>query len=239
MCKYLFILAISVWVTGSSMPVFAQADDAAADTVSERKVKKPDSAGHQLCLGIDLVRLGSNYYYTDRKGYEFQADYYLKNEFYLAAEGGWGNSTVNYTDLKYTSSNSFIQLGFNKSILARDGWKDWDMMMMGLRAGFAPISRSSVSYIVVDSVWGNTPTETLPGKNYNAFWLELTGGMRVEIFKGLYAGWNLRGKFIMNGKSFRELAPLYIAGFGRGDKGANFIFNVYLSYGIRWVRKGS
>ncbi len=220
---------------GGSMPVFAQ--DAAADTVSDSKVKKPDSASHQLAIGIDLVRLGANNYYTDRTGYEFQVDYYFKNEFYLTAEGGWGNSKVNYTDLKYTTSNPFIQLGFNKSILARDSWKDWDMMMMGIRAGFAPINRSSVSYMITDSVWGNTSLQSLPGKNYNAFWLELTGGMRVEIFKGLYAGWNLRGKFIMNGKSFRELAPLYIAGFGRGDKGANFIFNLYLGYAIRWEKK--
>lgn len=235
-CRYIYILTISTWIVCGITPAFAQADAETADATTEQKVKKPDSAGHQLCIGIDAVRIGSNFYYTDRTGYELHADYYLKKEFYIAGEGGWGNSAIDYTDLKYTTTNSFVQLGFNKSILTRDHPRDWDMMFMGLRAGFAQINRSTVSYMVEDKVWGNTAMQSLPGKNYSAFWLELTGGMRVELYKGLFAGWNIRGKFLMNGKSFREMAPMYIAGFGRGDKTANFVFNLYLSYGIRWDR---
>ena len=233
MCRYLFILGISL-VTLGSMPVYAQT---ASDTTSEHKGKKMDSASHQLCIGIDLVRLGANNYYTDRKGYELHADYYFKNDFYLTAEGGWGNSKVNYTDLKYTTSNSFFQAGFNKSILTREGKKDWDMMMIGMRAGFAPINRSSVTYFVADSVWGSTPLQTAGSERYTAVWLEVTAGMRVELFKGIMAGWNLRGKFLMNSKSFKDPAPLYIAGYGRGDKATSFVFNVYLSYAVRWNRK--
>ena len=60
--------------------------------------------------------------------------------------------------------------------------------------------------------------------------------MRVELFKGLFAGWNMRAKFLMNGRSFKDDAPLYIAGYGKGDKGAVFDFNLYISYGIRWKR---
>jgi hypothetical protein len=67
--------------------------------------------------------------------------------------------------------------------------------------------------------------------------VELTGGMRVELVKGLMAGWNLRGKFMMNGKSFKDLSPLNIAGYGKGDKNAAFDFNVYMSYAIRWKKK--
>ena len=39
---------------------------------------------------------------------------------------------------------------------------------------------------------------------------------------------NLVGKFVMNGKSFRDLSPLFIAGYGKGDKNANFDFNLYI-----------
>jgi hypothetical protein len=42
----------------------------------------------------------------------------------------------------------------------------------------------------------------------------------------------------MNGSSFKDLAPLYIAGYGRGDKNSIFDFNMYLSYAIRWDRQG-
>jgi Domain of unknown function (DUF6048) len=241
-CRYIFILIISASFVCCSPRVYAQyapppADTTATDSTSEHKVKKVDSAGHQLSFGIDLVRPVLNHYATDRFGYEFAADYYLRNEFYAVAEGGWGGSTVDYVDLKYTTTNDFFRLGFNKSILGRDGWRDWDMMFFGLRAGYADVKRSDAGFSVVDSLWGTTSGLNAPGKTFPVLWMEITGGMRVELAKGLSAGWTIRGKFLLNGKSFSDLAPLYIAGYGKGDKNANFDFNVYLSYAIRWKRK--
>jgi hypothetical protein len=236
MCKFISAAIFSMLLICAAWSVSAQAtEDTSAAPVL--KVKKADSAGHQLCLGIDIMRLAANSYYNDRYGYEFQSDYYLRNEFYLALEGGWGGSTVDYPDLKYKTTNDFLRVGFNKSVLARDHANDWDMMLIGLRFGAANVSRSDITYIVIDNTWGNTPPQTVKGNPFSAFWLELTGGMRVELVKGLFAGWNFRGKFIMNGKSFKDLSPLYIAGYGKGDKAGNFDFNLYISYGIRWNRK--
>jgi len=56
----------------------------------------------------------------------------------------------------------------------------------------------------------------------------------VEIFKGLFAGWTIRGKFRLNQAPFRELPPAYIAGYGKGDKNAIFDFGFYINYAIRW-----
>jgi hypothetical protein len=42
---------------------------------------------------------------------------------------------------------------------------------------------------------------------------------------------------MMNGKSFSNLSPLYIEGYGEGDKNAVFDFNVYATYSFRWQRK--
>ncbi len=110
------------------------------------------------------------------------------------------------------------------------------MMFIGLRAGYSTVTRSPTYFQVVDSLWG-TDTSSDKARNFNVFWAELTGGVRVEIAKGLDIGWTVRGKFVMNGHSFKNYAPLYIAGYGKGDKTAVFDFNMYLSYSIRWRRK--
>jgi len=216
--------------------VYAQADAAVVDTTDLHKEKKIDSAGHQLCLGIDIFHPVINHFIGDQAGYEFAADYYLRNEYYLAAEGGWGSANVNYPDLQYNTTNNFLRFGFNKSILTRNKLNDWDMMLIGLRLGFANITRSAAYYTVTDSLWGNSDS-THAGKSFVAYWIEITGGMRVELLKNFFAGWNIRGKFMLNGMSFKDLSPLYIAGYGRGDKNSNFDFNVYLSYAIRWDRR--
>ena len=210
-------------------------DTTAADTTAVKKVKRVERAGHQLCLGVDIARPIINSMVSNSFGYDFAAEYYLRNEFFAEAEGGWGGSKVTYTDLAYNSNNSFFRLGFNKSILARERPTDWDMMFFGMRAGYAAVTRGAASYTVIDSVWGNE-SGSKPGKSFSAVWAELAAGMRVELFRGISGGWTIRGKFLMNGRSFKDLSPLYIAGYGRGDKNTAFDFNVYLSYAIRWRR---
>jgi len=240
--KYAFILiTFSALVTFGSKSVYAQATDTTSADTTVHKVKKKETAGRQLCIGVNLVRPALNFYTPDQFGYEFEWDYYTHNEFYLAGEGGWGGSWVNYTNptLQYTTENEFLTFGFNKSILPRDRPTDWDMMFIGMRAGVAPVKRSPVSYTIFDSVWGNTPDTTTKGQNFAAVWAELTGGMRVELLKGLMAGWNFRARFLLDAKSFSELSPIYIAGYGRGDKNVAFDMNVYVSYGIRWRRRNS
>jgi len=106
-----------------------------------------------------------------------------------------------------------------------------------VRYALAFIERSEARYTIFDNFWGNT-SGTIPGKNMTAHWLELTGGVRVELAKGLFTGWTIRGKFLLNGNQFKDLPPPYVAGYGRGDKNSIFDFNFYISYAIRWKKKG-
>lgn len=232
--RYIYILLLSAVAVLSSVSVHAQTDTAVADTTeTEKKYPKFPPAGRQLCLGVDIFHPILNKYINNSYGYEFAADYFLRNEFYAVAEGGWGGSKVDYPDLTYTTTNTFFRAGFNKSMLLRDHPRDWDLMFFGLRVGTANITRSEATFIVADSLWGAV-TGTHPGKNFNAWWAEVNAGMRVELLHGLFAGWTIRGKFLMNGKSFHDLSPLYVAGYGKGDKDAIFDFNFYLFYAIRW-----
>lgn len=228
---------------GFFSPVFAQEADTVVtdsvmvktDSVSTLPVKK-DSAGHQLVIGFDVFHPVLNYFAKDRYGYEITADYYIRKELYLFAEGGLGGSTVNYADLKYNTTNYFARFGINRAIVPREKPKDWDMMFIGTRIAFAPIHRAPATFTVIDSLWGNSQG-SLAGKDLLGYWFELVGGMRVEFGHNLIAGWTIRGKFLLDESQFRQLAPLYVAGYGSGDKNVVFDFNLYISYAIRWDRK--
>ncbi len=217
-----------------SLNLYAQTDTTSTDTTTETKPVVKERPDHQLTLSFDITQPIINSYLTYRNGYEFAIDYYFRKELYFVGEAGWGRAKVNDTDLRYTSKNSFFRVGFNKSLLAGISPKDWDMAYIGLRYGMAFIQRSPVSYTIYDNVWGNTTGQIPNGKSFSASWFEIAGGMRVELLKGFFAGYTIRGKFLLTQSAFRELAPIYVAGFGRGDKTAIFDFNFYLSYALRW-----
>lgn len=219
-----YIIAISALLL-LSIPSQAQEDkDSTAATI------KP---GHQVRIGLDIGKFVTNAINPNKTSYEVAADYYYKKEIYFVVEGGAGKSSVDYSDLAYTSSNSFFRLGFDKIMLPRMNSKDWDGIFFGLRYVMAFVNRKEATFSTIDPLWGTT-TGTLPAHQFAAYWGEINAGIRLTLYKGLVTGWNVRGKFLFNATTFRELPPAYIAGFGKGDKSTDFDFNVYLMWAIRW-----
>lgn len=213
--------------------------DSAALTDSARTgmLTERDSL-HQLRISFDISKPLSKLLVKDslsfRESFEFEVDFYHKKELYLVAEGGWGSGKVDYPDLRYSTKNTFFKAGVNKSLLVRRGVHDWDQAFIGVRYAMAFINRSD-AYYESDSnfYWGKT-SGIIPGDKMIAHWFEVTAGTRLEVWRGIFIGWNIRGKFRLNKKAFQELPPYFIAGYGKGDKNSIFDFNFYLSYAIRW-----
>ncbi len=236
--RYIFTLIISLGLQGQ-WQVRGQQTTAdttmVADTVKP-KIKLPDRSGRHLTLGIDVAHPIIGQFVSGRQSWEFTADYYLAHDLYLAAVGGFGTSIVGYTDLSYKTTNTFLKAGVNRSLLLRNDSADWNNMFIGFRIGAANISRSGAAYTITDSLWGNS-SGTQPGKNFVACWAEIGMGVRVQIAKNVSAGWFMSGRFMLNGKSFKDLAPAYIAGYGRGDKNSAFDFDFFVNYSVNWKRK--
>lgn len=209
--------------------------DAATDTSSLKgnsKTIKPAYI-HQVRLGFDIGRIAFNRMFPSRQGYELQADYKLRNDLYLAAEAGFGIGNIDYDFLKYTTNGTFLRLGIEKSLFTPLNDRDFDIAFIGVRYGIGAGKRNEATYFV-PSPFGGKTKGFAEAQDFVVHWAELTGGIKVELWKGLFAGWNIRGKFLFNAKTFRDLAPNYIPGYGKGDKNSIFDFNFYISYALRW-----
>lgn len=204
-----------------------------SDSTAKVEVKKVRPDFHQLRLSVNVSSPVVSMILKDRTHYEAGLDYYWKNEIYLAIEAGVGGANFDNTDLKYTATNSFVRIGIDKSMLLRLFPQDWDMVHIGLRYGIAPITRNAATFTLQDNFWGTT-TGTIPAKKSVAHWASLGVGTRVELFRGFFAGYNLRANFLMNPKAFTELPPNYVAGYGKIEKSTTFDFGVYISYALRW-----
>ena len=211
---------------------------AQADTASPAEVKAPEMiVGHQLRFSFDISKPIYNLTQETSKSYEGAVDYYIGKEVYGVLEMGAGNSVYEYADLSYRSSNSFVRVGVDKTLIKRLSGNDWDAAFIGVRYGLAFINRSDASYTITDSLWGTT-SGTIPASTFTAHWAQVTGGVRVELLPHLMAGWNISARFMLNEKAFGELSPVFIAGYGKGDKSVAFDFNFYVCYALRWGGKG-
>ncbi|MFA6149761.1 MAG: DUF6048 family protein [Chitinophagaceae bacterium] len=226
MSKFIF----SLLLVCSFLSVFAQADT--EDSVTQKSTIKY----HQLRFNFDAAKLLNNSLVDNVKIYEAGLDYYLNNELYGVAEFGAGTSNIDYPDLKYKSSNSFVRLGVDKTLFERKKPNDWGMAFIGCRYGLGFVKRNVALY-TTDDGFGGITSGSISSSDFTAHWFELTGGMRIELFKNTFAGWNVRFKFLLNQKSFGDLKPQSIAGYGAAENGTVFDYNFYLSYAIRWSSK--
>lgn len=190
----------------------------------------------QVKFGIDVLRLGQNVLQTQSNALLFNADYYLKNNTSIVVEGGVGKGNIDYEHLKYTTNSYNIKLGIDKSMIDKIGFSDLDYLFFGFRYGLA-VGNISEGQYSISSTLGTPTNGTIPSRNFSAHWGEMNAGIRVEMIKNWYLGWNFRAKFLLNGGTFKEgIKPVYIAGYGAADKATVFDFGIFLQYAIKWVK---
>lgn len=223
MSKFIFSILICL------NPFFLFAQESEEDTAGIKKM----NSGHQLRFSFDASKILLNNLIDNRRAYEVALDYYLNGEVYAVGEMGTGTSNINYPDLKYQTNNTFLRFGLDKSMFVRKKPQDWGLGFFGFRYGLGMIRRNDAFYSTNDGLGGIT-TGIISADNFMAHWFELSGGMKVELFKGLFAGWTVRAKFLLNQRALGDLKPAYIAGYGPGEKATAFDYNFYIAYAIRW-----
>lgn len=201
----------------------------------KNKEKKPYQP--QLRFMFDVGNFALNFAGLGRSDYEFSIDYQYRNNWYLVAEGGYAKGKIDFDNLKYNTNSTYFRIGADKSLLQPISNKDFDIVFFGFRYG-ASMGNRTEAYYVVPSQFGPNRDGTMEAQSFFVHWGEMTGGIRVEMWRGIYAGWNFRARFLLNSKTFEnKLTPNYIAGYGNGDKSTSFGFNVYLGYAIQWQNK--
>jgi len=182
----------------------------------------------QVRVSTDIAKLITNNS-SSNKDVQLAIDALLKKDTYYTLELGQGSSSVDNNLLNYATSNRFIKLGLDKSLLIPINNKDLDIAFVGFRLAATSINRSEGEYNTSHSYWGTTEGKVQSARFF-APWFEFLGGIKVDVLPSITAGWTLRWKFMFNHAQLSELPPAYIAGFGNASNATAFDFNFYIGY---------
>ena len=182
----------------------------------------------QVRVSTDIAKLITNTN-SSNKDVQLAIDALLKKDTYYTLELGQGSSSVDNSLLNYATSNRFVKLGLDKSLLIPISNKDLDIAFVGFRLAATSINRSEGEYNTSHSYWGTTEGKVQSARFF-APWFEFLGGIKVDVLPSITAGWTLRWKFMFNHAQLSELPPAYIAGFGNASNATAFDFNFYIGY---------
>jgi hypothetical protein len=200
------------------------AQDQATDSIKTNR--------YGLRVGIDLFKLSRSFYEKDYKGLELVGDYRLTKNYYIAAEIGNENKTVDDKQLNFTTKGTYIKAGFNYN--AYENWLDMEnLIYVGLRYGVSSFSQTLNNYSIYnrDHYLGNEP-EVASGEKFNgltASWAEFVAGVNAKVYNNIYVGFSFRINKLISNKRPANFDNLYIPGFHRtydGDFGIGMNYTV-------------
>lgn len=228
--KHILTFTISFLLFGYF--AFAQNDTIKKDTVTIKKI-------YGLRLGLDLSNPIRSLLNKNRTAIEITADFRVKPNLFIATEIGYLNQFTDEVKYDFKTKGQYVKLGVNYNFYKN--WLDMDNeVYVGFRYGYSTFSQS-VSNIIINTENSLPPLEipeTVNYTNLNAGWLEFIVGIKAEVYKNIYLGFQLSGNKLISQKKPDRFKNLYIPGFNRVYiNNTGFGFNYTISYRIPLFKK--
>lgn len=219
------IFIISILIIGAFIPLRAQKADSLA-------VKEKDWQLRGFRAGVDVISMIRTAAIPGLAVADFKVEADFKKYIPVFEFGHYSHTIDSLPRYQYHINGQYIRFGIESNFIHKG--PDASVFSMGLRYGRA-WQKDELQYSIDDPVWGYTSGYSLENKGIRAGWMELTGGLQVQISKYLWMGYSARFKFGLN-KSRDEFVPFEIAGYGRSEtptvNNTTWGFQYFLIFGI-------
>lgn len=237
--RYIFIISCFIG------QLFAQ-EKIQSSTETLVSAPKKNAQIYGFRFGADISKplrsvLDKNYF-----GLELIADYRYNYRYYFAAEVGRERKSTKTDYFDFTTAGQYIKLGVDYNVY--DNWYGMqNMIYFGGRYAFGAFSQEVTGYTLHthhnywnESITGNTTDLLALYQGRTAHWVEFLLGMKVELYKNIYAGMSVRfGKLFYH--SQKEFPNFWIPGFQRVWEGSSYgmSYNYSITYLIPFYKKQS
>jgi hypothetical protein len=213
----------------------AFAQEPTAPAQPERKydhTKKPDSLKikfypRALRVGTDVISLVKSYTQTSFQGWEVNADVDC-GKYYLAVDyGSWARRYDISPEGLYTNQGTYWRAGVDLNLLMKD--PDKNMFFFGFRYARSTYNENATVITTQNGPYG-TYHNDVSNSDVRAWWMELTTGLRVKMWKEFWMGYTARMKLPPSVKGDANLKSYDIPGYGRNSNGFAWGFE----YQIFW-----
>ena len=201
---------------------------------------------YALRFGFDPLKIALSQTDKNYSGFEVIGDLNFFENLFLSIEFGREDKTKQSEKINFTTTGSYIKLGADYNM-----YKNWKGMnnhiYIGIRFANSIHKQRVNSFFLRNSdfLWGNKLITSGTGiglrENLNASWIEFVTGIKVQVLKNIYMGFNVRFNRLFNDKKPLNFDNLYIPGFNKKTDenifGAGFNYTISYSIPIKFGKK--
>lgn len=190
---------------------------------------------HGWSVHLDILSPFMNLIHGDIYGAECQFDVNLYNRIFPIVEFGYADATCALpSGAEYKTSSPYVRVGINYGLLRpfnkRGNHRSLDCYpFLGVRYGMSFMDYHINNVVIMDEYWGTEQKINYDKPFVYSGWLELLGGVRINLAKGFTMGWSVRFRTLVHTTAESKTHVWYVPGYGKSDGNA-FTFNYTLGY---------
>lgn len=168
----------------------------------------------------------------DSYSMEGAVQFNLKKKYYPIIEFGFaGADKISNDNVEFKTNAPFGRIGLDINLLKpkKDAKLTNNLFLAGVRLGMSNFAYSTTNLAITDDYWGNSQILNYNNQKSTKIWYEIVVGMKVEVIKHIYMGWNLRSKGLFKEDSQGNVYPWYIPGYGINTS-SNWSGNYIIGY---------
>jgi hypothetical protein len=142
-------------------------------------------------------------------------------------------SSVEY-NYDYSSQGTSLVIGAGYNFMKPKTAQGKYYAGIGLRYGLSFYSQEA-SGIKYTNAWGEGES-VLPLSHHTGHFLEITPGVRTELFNGVTIGWNVYMRLLISAGAGEDLNPMWMPGYGDATKGMRTGAEYYVSFSIPYKK---
>ena len=223
-------------------------DSIVNDSIAVRDSIKVFPRKYGLRFGADIAGLAYGLYDENFKAMSVVADYRITRNVFVGGEAGYMYKKNIQEQYTYRTDGFFTKFGLDYNVY--NNWLDMDNeIYFGLRYAFSFFTKTLDNYTIFQrgtQILGESnryfpAKKVIENRKYvdlDAHWMEISLGVRTEIFSNFYAGVQVAFKKLLSSKDPEGFKNFYIPGFYTVyEGGTGFGVNYTLTYRIPIYKK--
>jgi hypothetical protein len=204
--------------------------------VSLSLVKGQDTITVPLKIRVGVEASGPAMYFADKNILNTEAyiSIDLNEKYSPTISAGFLDYKYSQYNYDYTNKGAFIRIGTDVNLLKPDKSQGKYWAGLGLKYGLS-LFNSEVPSFKHENYWGSV-SSSVPRMTAWGHFLEISPGVRAEIFKNVSIGWTVSMRMLLYTGTGKDLRPIYFPGYGNGGKNVTAGLSYFLVWNIPYKK---
>lgn len=195
-------------------------------------LKAQDTIMFPLKIRAGLELTGPAIYFAEKKN--FSAEGYVSRDLNhrtaISLSGGFLNYQYSQYNYNYRNKGIFFRIGPDFNLRNPEVASDKYWAGIGLKYGISFFTTETPSFREAN-YWG-TVWSSIPPVRSAAHFVEVSPGIRTEVFHNFSIGWSLSLRMLVYSGTGRDNRPIYLPGFGKGGSRVSTGIGYYVVWSI-------